>query len=480
MTHTAPATDAGGHLRRLDRIDVWSLPRLFVVVIGIGTAFTYYDIFDINVSFIQTCLDIVAGCAPETAVHWLGTPVLANLVGYAVGAVVLSRLADRFGRRDMLMFTMLLTGLGSLYNALAGDYTHFVLARAITGLGVGADIAIVNVYISEVAPRAARARFTTLVLVLSAIGAAGATWLGLVLTTPAAPWPQGLPFAAASADNPGAWRWMYAVGALLALVALLLRLKLPESPRWLLARGKLARADAVIVDMERRARSRGWTPPREPTPAPAPSVPEPAGRGSLLDLFTSRRYLGRCLLITAIWVLAYTTVYGFGAGLTSILSAVRYTPSEAGMIVAIGTFGYLAAEVVGYFVVEALERKHWLPVGTAIVIVGAVLVGASGGSMPVAFLGSVLIFFGYNLWFAPTYALTAESFPTRMRAGAFGITDGIGHVGGGIGVFLIAQNVERLHAPAALAIICGFLVAAAALAQLTVRTRNRRLEDVSP
>src|SRR3954467_385359 len=66
---------------------------------------------------------------PETALDALKLPVLLNLVGYVVGTLFLSPLADRYGRRNMLMATMALTGLGSLYNALAPDYTHFVVAE---------------------------------------------------------------------------------------------------------------------------------------------------------------------------------------------------------------------------------------------------------------------------------------------------------------------------------------------------------------
>ena len=212
-------------LARLDRIDVWSLPWLFIGVIGLGFLFTFYDIFDINVSFIQTCVGLKAGCTPENALESLKVPVVLNLVGYVVGTLVLSPLADRHGRRTLLMITMGLTGLGSLYNALAPDYTQFVIARIITGMGIGADLAIVNTFIGEVAPRRSRGRFTSLIFVMSALGALLGIWLGLFLTTPSAPWPHGLPFAQAGPGFESGWRWMYAVGALLALVAIVLRVR---------------------------------------------------------------------------------------------------------------------------------------------------------------------------------------------------------------------------------------------------------------
>src|ERR687885_1029443 len=245
-THgAAPAarTSSRDVLARLDRIDTWSLPYMFIGVIGLGFLFTFYDIFDINVSFIQTCVALKPGCTPETALDALRTPVVLNLAGYVVGTLVLSPIADRVGRRNMLMVTMALTGLGSLYNALAPDYTQFVIARVITGMGIGADLAIVNTFVGEVAPRRSRAKFTSLIFVMSALGALLGIWLGLFLTTPPAPWPKGLSWAQAGPGFEDGWRWMYAVGALLAVIAILLRIKLPESPRWLLGRGRVEEAE---------------------------------------------------------------------------------------------------------------------------------------------------------------------------------------------------------------------------------------------
>jgi MFS transporter, putative metabolite:H+ symporter len=140
-------------LARLDRIDVWSMPFLFIGIIGTGFLFAFYDVFDINVSFIQSCVALKPGCTPANALSTLRIPVVLNLGGYVIGALALAPISDRVGRRNMLLFTMLLTGLGSLYNALAPDYTNFVLAQVVTGIGVGADLAIVNTYIGEVAPR---------------------------------------------------------------------------------------------------------------------------------------------------------------------------------------------------------------------------------------------------------------------------------------------------------------------------------------
>ena len=243
-------------IARLDRIPIWSLPGLFIGIIGVGFLFTFYDIFDINVSFIQTCTQIVPHCTPPSAANYIGLPVLLNLVGYVIGTLILGPLADRAGRRDLLLVTMVITGIGSVITGVVNNYAWFIVARTITGVGIGADFAIVNTYINEMAPRQGRARYTALIFFFSALGAVLGIWLGLWLTTPATPLPLGLPFAVASPDFEYGWRVMYLIGGLLALVGVLLRFQLPELARWLIARGRLAAAVEVIETMERRASRR--------------------------------------------------------------------------------------------------------------------------------------------------------------------------------------------------------------------------------
>ena len=187
------------------------------------------------------------GSTPANAITALRLPVVLNLAGYVVGALVLAPISDRIGRRNMLMITMLITGAGSLYNALAPDYTNFVLARVLTGIGVGADLAIVNTYVGEVAPRRNRARWISMIFIMSSVGCLLGIWLGLLLTTAPAPWPNGLSFAQAGAGFSDGWRWMYAIRALMALIGITLRVRLPESPRWLVGQGHLGQADRSSV-----------------------------------------------------------------------------------------------------------------------------------------------------------------------------------------------------------------------------------------
>jgi MFS transporter, putative metabolite:H+ symporter len=472
--HARPS--AGSVIARLDRLSVWSLPRLFIGIIGTGFLFTFYDIFDINVSFIQTCVAIVPNCEPETAAQHLGLPVLLNLVGYVIGTLMLSPLADRAGRRELLLVTMVISGVGSALTALVSNYSWFVVARTITGIGIGADLAIVSTYINEMAPRQERARYTSLIFFFSALGAVAGIWLGLWLTTPPTPLPLGLPFALAGPNFQYGWRIMYAIGGLLAVIGILLRFQLPESPRWLITRGRVEEADQVVRMMEAIAESRG--PLRAVERAPAVSVaPAVLPYAAILRDPT---YLRRTFLLTAMWFVSYITVYSFAAGFTTLLTALKYPLPEAGLITATGTLGFALCAAFAYVYGERLERKTWLPVAAIITLIGGVIVAEAGNVVWASVLGSIIVFFGFNLWVPIAYSWSAEHYPTRARTTGFALADGVGHLGGGVGMLLIAPLIPNLGVLASMLLICGFLVVGALIAQFGISTRSRALEEVSP
>lgn len=498
-TEAGTRSTGAGVIARQDRIPIWSLSYLFIGIIGIGFLFTFFDIFDINVSFIQTCTQIVTGCLPGPppgltsappglvlASDKLGLPTLLNLVGYVIGALILSPLADRFGRRDILLVTLVITGLGSLFTAFVQDYTTFIIARVITGIGVGADLALVATYINEVAPSNGRAKYTSLIFIMSSLGAFFGIWLGLWLTTPAANFPLGLPFAQATVQivnklpqfAGNGWRWMYAIGAILALVGIVLRFRLPESPRWLIARGRVDEADQIVTQMEQRALRRL---PSLPPVGAEIAVPIGEKNATYMEVLGNPVYLRRTLLLFSMWFIAFITVYTIGVGITTILATLGYPPPEAGLIAAFGTFGFIGCALFDYGFGEALERRYWLPISAVLTIIGGLIIALSGsGNFAVTAIGAIILFIGFNLFVPMAWAWSAENYPTRARATGFALVDGIGHIGGGVGILLIAANISRLGAVGTFLVIGGCLVVAAVIAQFGTSTKALRLDEVSP
>ncbi len=475
-----PADEAAARdvIARLDRLGAWPLPYGYLVIIGIGFLFTFFDIFDINVSFIQTCIALKPGCTPPTALSSLSMPVFLNVVGYVVGTLILSPVSDRIGRRNMLLVTMLITAAGSLYTALTPDYANFVVARIVTGVGIGADLAVVNTYIGEIAPSRSRARFTSIIFINSALGAFFAIWLGLLLTTGSAAWPTGLPFALASKTFSDGWRYLYGIGALLAVFGILLRFELPESPRWLVGQGRIDKAKTIVEKMESVTEKRGG--------ALAPVVTSVAiekrqeDKNPYSEIFRNPVYVKRFVILVLTWLIGYVTVYSFAAGFTSVLTSIHYPPPEAGVIVAVGTLGFIVGCIITSMWGDAIERKYWLPISAVITLIGGIMIAVAKTDLTISFLGSAVVFLGFNLWVSPTYALSAESFPSRARTTGFGLVDGFGHIGGGIGILVIAPLVPKMSPTGALMLICVFLIVAAIIVQFAPSTRGKDLEEVSP
>ncbi len=460
---------------RQDRIPIWSLPKSLIWSIGIGYFATFFCITDINVPFIQTCTQIVPHCIPTTAENYIGLPVLMSLIGYVIGTFILSPLADRYGRRDILFVTLVIIAVGSLYSALINDYTNFVLSRTVTGMGIGADLAIVNTYIIEIAPTRSRAKYVSAIFTLPMFGIAIAIWLGLYLTTPATPFPLGLPFALAGAKFASGWRINYLIGSFLAIIGLLFRFQIPESPRWLIDKGRLRQAEHIIKAMEQRALTR-----MAALPQVSAELPVLAATSPFRDIFGTSLYLRRTIILIVVWLVGYITVYAVVDGLTVLLVAVHYPTPEAGLIAAIGTVGLILTSILSYVFVERIERKHWIAIAGALTLLGGVIIALGAASFLVTILGAIMIFCGINLWVPAAYSWSLENYATRARATGFAIVDGIGHVGGGIGLTFIA-SLTGIAGPLLTFIFIGsFLLLAAFVAQFGIATRAKRLDEVSP
>ena len=479
---SAPAGAAGWSrdamlLARVDRLPRFAVRWAVTGILGAALFVIFYGNFNINVSFIQTCTQIKPGCTPENAGTAERLPVCLYLAGYLCGGLLVAPLSDRLGRRILVSGALLFTISGSIVTAVAGDYGTFVAGRAITGVAMGALLAVANTYIGELAPTSARARYTAITFVLCTVGAMVGIGLGLVLTTEPASFPHGLPFAVASAGFDSGWRWIYWIAVIVALLAFLGTLRLPESPRWLIEHGHVDRAEAVVASLEDRARRRG--PLAEPKVVDQPPPPDDTTGQAYRELFTHARYRKRMTVLIAMWFFGYATVFAYSTSSTSILTALHFEPPVAGMISAVGGIGFFVQGLFSARWSESLERRYWLPIGAALTLLGGVLIAELGTAIGWAFIGSFIVFFGFNVWVPPTFALSAESFPTRIRSAGFGFVDGLGVTGGAVGVLVIAPLVPHMSPLAALVLVSSFLIVAAVIAQFAPRARDRALEELS-
>jgi sugar porter (SP) family MFS transporter len=167
---------------------------------------------------------------------WQGYLVAGASLGAAVGALAAGTLTDRYGRKILLITDAAIYAFGAILSAVTPDAAVLLAARTMIGLAIGADTAIATAYIAEYAPKGRRGSLAMLQQWMITVGILGAYLVALVV----------LRAAPASAGTVG-WRLILGLGAVPALVGLVLRTTMPESPRWLMRQGRFEKAQEALA-----------------------------------------------------------------------------------------------------------------------------------------------------------------------------------------------------------------------------------------
>ena len=438
-----------GILARQDRIGVWALPWVYLAIIGTGYFFTFYDIADIGFALpqIQTQFGLTGNESTFLA-------LAIGLIGYAVGSVLIGWLADRFGRFRMLIVTIVLTAIGSFGDAASQSLVMLIVFRFVTGMGVGADLNLVSTYLGELSPARLRGRISVLTFLVGIIGQAVTPLIALALIP--------------SLHN--GWRWLFIIGGVIAVIALLARFELPESPRWLALHGRLDEADELVAQMERRAGERGAT-----LPEPDPAEVDTRSGFPFAELLRPP-YLSRVVVFLAMWFFWYIGNYGFLGDAASLFKDHGLTAGTS--YLAIGAIGYPVGAIVMGLAIDRVERRLTLPVSGLIWLIGMVLIGLAH-SEALLIVGAFLASTALGMFLQAGYTYTAESFPTRARASGFSLCDGLGHGGGALGGLILPTIVSDLSFFAGFAIIGVTGLIAGLIALAGPRVSGRSLERIS-
>src|SRR5919198_6455856 len=216
---------------RIERLPLSGFHRRFVTLISLGGWFDFYDIF--MVAYIGAALR----ASGFLDLAQLSLFVSAGFVGMFIGAIVFGIGSDYMGRRTAFVFMLLIYSFFTLLGAFAPDARWLIATRVLTGIGIGAELIVIDTYVTEMVPSAVRGRYVAITQLVgfSAIPVAAAISYLLVPTR----------------FLMDGWRWVMVIGAVGAVFAWHLRRSLTESPRWLESRGRVAEANAIVDGIER-------------------------------------------------------------------------------------------------------------------------------------------------------------------------------------------------------------------------------------
>ncbi|GAA2015208.1 MFS transporter [Microbacterium ulmi] len=453
MTDAAPAaaTDASVS-ERLDRLPFTREHARVLTGSGLGWAL---DAMDVGlISFIIAALAAQWSLAPSQTA-WIAS---IGFIGMAIGATVGGLLADRFGRRQVFALTLVVYGLATGASALVGGLAVLLVLRFLVGLGLGAELPVASTYVSEFAPARIRGR---LIVILEAFWAVGWTAAALI----------GY-FVIPSSES--GWRWAFALGAVPAVYALIVRWGLPESARWLERRGRREEADGVVRVFEKSASIEsvpGWKRTASPV---EPAVATTAG-ARLAALWASE-FRVRTLCLWIVWFCVNFAYYGAFIWIPSILVAQGYDLVRSFQFTLIITLAQLPGYAVAAWLIEVWGRRTTLSVFLLGSAVSAVLFGTAAGPGAIIATGMALSFFNLGAWGA-LYAVTPELYPTSLRATGSGWAAGVGRIASIVAPLSVGPLVVAGGAPLLFVVFAAFFLVAAASAWGLVDQRGRALDD---
>jgi putative MFS transporter len=382
-----------------------------------------------------------------------GLVAAAAFLGMLVGAAFWGTVADRIGRRRGFALTVAIFSLFGLLSALAPNVETLIAARLLAGFGLGGALPLDFSLFAEVLPRRNRGRWLVLLESFWAVGTVAVAGLAFLLVPTFG------------------WRPLLASSALAALLVLWIRLRVPESPRYLLAAGRPDEARAVL---ERMARANGSTLPAGEL-APPPPVSDRPGLAALWAPASRRS----TLMLWLAWFAIGLAYYGLFVYLPTIFV-------ERGFSV-VRTYGYAfllaLAQVPGYlsaaWLVERRGRRPTLVAYLTASGAATVLFALAESAALVVVAACVMSFFSLGAW-AALYAYTPELYPTRLRTTGMGWASATTRVAATL-VTLLGASVLAGSLTVALVVFGGaFLAAAAVVALLGGETRDRPLLDAVP
>jgi MFS transporter, putative metabolite:H+ symporter len=445
---------AGEVAARIERLPVTSYQIRARVIIGTAT---FFDAFDaLAIAYI---LPVIAPLWNLRAQE-VGILISAGFLGQLIGALVFGWVAERHGRMRSLVFSIATFAVLSFACAFAWDYWSLLVLRFLQGFGLGGEVPVAATYIGELAKARARGRFVLLFELVFPSGIVAASLLGLWLVPSFG------------------WQSMFIVGAIPSVLVLFLQRLLPESPRWLAARGRDADAEAALRVIEDETQ-RAFRAPLPPPDIRVAAVPKPP---SWSDVF-GPVYLRRTLVVWVMWFATYFVNYGLATWLPTLYRAVYHLPLSTALAWQLYTnLITICASFACAMLIDLTGRRLWFVFA---------FLGSAAALLTLWYIGP---YTPERVWWCGTlsgmcvatmslavYLYTPELYPTRSRAIAVGTATAWLRLASIIGPNVVAAMVQGPGLNS-LFLVFGLVALSAAVivGLFAIETKGRVLEEISP
>ena len=357
----------------------------------------------------------------------LGFTVGSLLIGCFIGAFLAGRLADLYGRRNVMMVTAILFTIGALIQGFAHDHTLFVIARLMGGMAVGAASVLSPAYISEVAPASVRGRLTTLQQIMIIIGLTIAFVVNYFLAQSAGE------STASYWAGIEAWRWMYLMQAVPAVIFLVALIFIPESPRYLVSKGRDEKASQVLTSLYGKDVARGKLDEIRATYAEdhRPRLSDIKGNG----LFGIRPIVWAGIMLAVFQQLVgINVIFYYGETLWKLAGVSEEAALQRNILSGVVS---IAACIVTIMVIDKIGRKPLLLIGSAGMAVSlfAMAFAFNSGTLDatgqlqltpnmgmVALIAANLYVIFFNgTWGPVMWVMLGEMFPNQIRGSALAV-----------------------------------------------------------
>jgi len=383
---------------------------------------------------------------------WDGLLGGGSLAGLFFGALLTGPAADRFGRRLIFLFTMALLAATSVAQGFVSSAAQLLVLRLILGFLLGADYVVSQAMLTEFSLRRLRGRMLGSLQTAWAFGFVSAYFVGYSLID----------------VGSTSWRWMLMCGAVPALLILPLRITIPESPLWLIGRGRSSEAAQIVRDkIGANVRL-------------APNISAGPALGARWRQLFSRTWRRRTIIGCIFYTCQVIPYFALGTFVPTVMSALKVRGNYWGGLI-YDAFLVLGT-VLGILVIDKISRRSFL-IGSFTITACAMSALSSSTSWSSSTVVTVFAVFAFVLSAAANLegAYLSELFPTELRASGIGFAVAASRIGAATGTFLLPIVVSQLGVGAALR-ACAGVLAFGGLACLlwAPETRNAQMGGSAP